>query len=450
MFDVFCISAGQLDVKKEANITNKKNMYLNYGLLAIASVIKQYNLKPIQLQGHFTNPHEFFEYCVSLGIADTIQPVFISIPSFYAISWVNKFTELLKKLSSKIQIIVGGRWVIDGEPDLLAKLLPNVDRIVDGLGENEICKYINIEKQIVTTSNYVSLDYGLLDQRQLYQPSVEVSRGCGMSCIFCQEKDEKLQSLKHTASLITEVNNTLLADDLIPMNLYFESSMFVPTERWLKELIIQRELHSINFKWRTESRVDSISVKLIPLLAKAGLKVLDLGLESASEIQLRNMGKSNHPDKYLNKASKLINTAYEFGIDIKINILIYAGETSKTIEQTYRWLYKHRKFIKGVSIGPVIAFGWDNKKQEFINSMEKLGAQVCDDNSIIGVTHIHPSREISNKKALMLSNEISREFMSAEDYFYLKSFSYYPRNYYYSDFMSDVNQNSGNYSFRVK
>lgn len=41
MYDVFCISAGQLTVKKDANVINKKNRYLNYGLLSLASLIKK-------------------------------------------------------------------------------------------------------------------------------------------------------------------------------------------------------------------------------------------------------------------------------------------------------------------------------------------------------------------------------------------------------------------------
>ncbi|MGL5336291.1 MAG: radical SAM protein, partial [Enterovibrio sp.] len=79
MYDVFCISAGQLILKKDANVINKKNRYLNYGLLSLASLIKQTGLSPIQLHGNFTDPKEFAIYCLSLGIAESKFPVFISI-----------------------------------------------------------------------------------------------------------------------------------------------------------------------------------------------------------------------------------------------------------------------------------------------------------------------------------------------------------------------------------
>ncbi len=56
MYDVYCISAGQLTVKKDDNVINKKNNYLNYGLLSLASIIKKSGLSPIQLHGHFSSP----------------------------------------------------------------------------------------------------------------------------------------------------------------------------------------------------------------------------------------------------------------------------------------------------------------------------------------------------------------------------------------------------------
>lgn len=68
-----------------------------------------------------------------------------------------------------------------------------------------------------------------------------------MKCDFCQERSEKLQPLKSPALISSEVTETLLIDDLIPMSPYFEASMFKPTLPWLNELAEQRELHSHNY-----------------------------------------------------------------------------------------------------------------------------------------------------------------------------------------------------------
>ncbi len=47
------------------------------------------------------------------------------------------------------------------------------------------------------------------------------------------------------------------------------------------------------------------------------------------------------------------------------------------------------------------------------------------------------------------SKEISRDFMTAKDYFDLKSFSYFSRDYSYSDFIRDIKAENGSYSFDV-
>lgn len=450
MYDVYCISAGQLDIKKDATIINKRNMYLNYGLLTITSIIHKNNLNPIQLHGHFTKPEYFLENCINLGISNTKYPVFISMPSFYALTWVKEFTKLLKDVVGIERIVLGGRWVIDGESELLSYHLPHVDHIVDGLGENKIKNLLNRNENCDNILGYTPLNYNLLYNRHLYQPSIEVSRGCGKKCSFCQERNEKLQPLKHPEDLMSEINNTIIHDDLLKMTPYFEASMFKPNDKWLESLIEQRETNKQYFKWRAESRVDSLPPKLIPLLAKSGLKVLDLGLESASHQQIVNMGKSTKPEKYLHKASELLNTAAEFGINVKINIMLYAGETIETIDETYHWLERHRQFIKGLSVGPVIAFGWEHKKRDFIKSLINLGATTNEKDSITGITNINLSTQIDRNKALELSKEISRDFMTDKDYFYLKSFSYFPRNYTFDDFSSDIKKEKKQYNFTTE
>lgn len=447
MHEVFCISAGQLDVKKDANIINKKNNYLNYGLLSLTSIIARAGLKAIQLHGHFSKPREFSERCIELGITDTRYPVFISIPSFYAINWVNEFTKILKTELKIKEVIIGGRWVIDGEIEQLAQLLPYADKIIDGLGENLIITLLSLKT--VKISDYSPLNYDLLYQREFYQPSVEVSRGCGMKCDFCQERDEKLQPLKPPSLITSELEHTLLNDNLNPMSPYFEASMFKPTLHWLEELIEKRSQYAQSYFWRAESRVDTFTLKHIPPLAKAGMRVLDLGLESASSTQIIKMGKSSDPEKYLARASILIQEAHSVGINVKVNVLLYAGETAKTIDETYKWLDLHKNYIKGVSVGPVLAFGWDNKKTNFIKKLESYDASVCNESSFTGVTSFNLSKSISHKDSLKISKELSREFMSAKNYFKLKSFSYFPRDYKYEDFLLDIGCENGDYSLDV-
>ncbi|MBG2875930.1 radical SAM protein [Proteus alimentorum] len=436
---VFFISAGQNDIKKEPSIKNTKNMYLNYGALLLSTIIKKAGFDVTLIHGHFKKPIQFINELIDLKITDSTQPIFISIPSFYALSWTKEITKLLKeKVNNKIY--VGGRWIIDNRPDLLKKELDFVDGIITDLGENKILKYLTGKEDNNNYSN-LPLDYTLLYERELFQPSIEISRGCGMGCSFCQEKNIKLEDLKPAKSIVSEYNKLLLNDSLNEMTPYFECSMFKPTKEWLNELINEREKNNSLFSWRTESRVDSINSNLIPLLAKAGLKVIDLGLESASIIQLHRMKKKEYkPEVYLKKASDFIKECHDNNIKTKINIMLYAGENEETINETKQWLREHNDYIYGVSVGVVSAFGWDCNKKEFIAELESYGATVCEEKSILGVTNFHLSNELNYDKSIKIAKEISNEFMSMDNYFYLKSFSYYPRNYSKKEFLADINQ----------
>lgn len=460
MSKLFCIAAGQEHTRKTAHAVNKKHLYLNYGLLSLATLISKRGVDVIQIQGNFDEAKQTFDACNQAGLAETEIPIFVSIPSFYAVSWAKKFIALVKSQMSHRTVIVGGRWVVDGRPDLLRNVLEQADVIVEGLAEGKMDelfqKYIlphvgNKKIRLMQAAKVLStLDYSLLSNRNQYQPSIEVSRGCGMGCSFCQEKDEPLSKLKPAEIILSELSEILISDDLGPMNPYFEASIFAPSRTWSENLV--RVFKSANFstEWRTEARVDSITPQTLEILAQTGLKVIDLGLESASLIQLSRMQKSKNPVQYLKKASALLKSAKANGIRVKVNILLFAGETKDTFDATLEWLETHRQYIEGVSVGPVMIFGWPDNTTNYLEELCSYGASVSNRSQIMGVQEINLSKEIDAQGAHELAIQASKRFMTAESYFFLKSFSYLPRSYKYSSFIDYVQAADKNFSFSVK
>jgi hypothetical protein len=446
---VFCISAGQLVTKKADHTIHRKNRYLNYGLLSLATILKNNGFETIQIQGGFDAPNDTFSTSIAEGLLASDYPILISIPSFYAISWVNSFINLIKTALPQKKVIIGGRWVIDGEVTLMKELVPLADIIFPGTAEEHILKLItNNPLKSSQESLNNQLDFSLLHQRHLYQPNLEVSRGCGMGCNFCQEKDERLTSLKPPEIIVSESYKTILFDNLIPMNLYFEASLFASKEEWIDELIKHRYHSGQNFKWRTESRVDSIKVSHLKKLKLAGLEVIDLGLESADFNQLINMNKTKRPGKYLSQASRIIEEAHRNDIKVKVNVLLFAGENDDSVSSTMDWLDKHRDAITGVSVGPVIVFGWPNKIEPYLNELSLLGASVSHQ-PITGITHLDLSSTIDFKSSINISKIIGQRYTTSEDYFYLKSFSYFARDYTFEQFNSDCKGIEDQLNFRL-
>ncbi|MEE3157721.1 MAG: radical SAM protein [Pseudomonadota bacterium] len=442
MTRVICISAGQLQVKKADTLINRRHQYLNYGLLSLATVLQRHGFDPVVLHGHFEHPQSLLLEAENLGLDESL-PILISLPSFYAVEWADLFMHQAKALYPSLRFIVGGRWVVGDNPERLKSLLPLADRVIAGLAEWQIVELLGGARNSTglllgsPAPQRSLLDYRLLHQRELYQPSIEVSRGCGMGCSFCQERSERLQPLKPARQVVEELAATLLRDNLIEMTPYFEASMFVPTKGWVAEFTWALSEAELELRWRSEGRVDNIRPELMAELAAAGLAMLDLGLESASLQQLQRMQKSKKPQGYLNRASRLLEACAASGIKVKVNLLLFAGETDDSVAETLNWLDARKDLFYGVSVGPVIAYGWPQESESYLNELSQFGASLSH-SPCFGVNHLNLSPQMSHTRALAVSREISQRYMNAERYYQLKSFSYFARDYRYQDFLEDV------------
>lgn len=454
---IFCIAAGQEHTRKKNTAISRSHRYLNYGLLSIATRLEGMGVPAIQVQGNFDSPSETMLACVDLEIDRTDWPIFVSIPSFYALSWAKAFIDEFKGMFPGRGIVVGGRWVVGEHPQNLDLHLGGVDTVVAGTAEEKLVEIISSYPKVrpvkFLTNEMMSarlqLDYRLLHARSSYQPSIEVSRGCGMGCSFCQERDEKLTPLRPAKFVLEEIEATVVEDKWGMMSPYLEASVFMPNRKWASEIRDGYRERSLAFQWRGEARVDSVSPDVLEILSEAGLKVIDLGLESASLAQLSRMRKTPNPKLYLQRASALLKKAHSFGVRAKVNILLFAGEGMGTVSETMDWLERHREYVSGVSVGPVMVFGWDEAVGGYIEEMKSYGASLSSSSLLTGVRSMNLSSEIDHEASLSISNEISRSFMTATQYFELKSFSYFERSYRYGDFCRDVMADPGSYGFRL-
>lgn len=438
---VVLVSSGLIKAKKESNPFNRMNRYLNYGLLGLATVLKSKGYQVKIFQGEYNSPQDLI-HTITLSGIDLNQlkyPILLSIPSYYSLPWADKFCGLIKS-EYAIKIVGGGRWVIGESDNWIKNKVKDVDLWIAGLADEVIEQALypdqwgSIENMLNQVKCFEDLDYTLLHDFKDYHPSIEVSRGCGRGCSFCMEKDIPITQLKEPIHLLNEIKLAIEMYQSEKINFYFEASLFLPSLSWAREFQQLYRDEEMSIKWRCESRVDALTPAIIHELAQAGLKVIDLGLESASIRQLKAMNKTRKPELYLEKARLLIEACHEEKVDVKINVLLYAGEDLDSIAETKEWLQLNKKYIRGVSVNPVVVYGVQSDN-DYFNS---LGARVIDTSEELGYSYMHLSDQIDYELSLQLGNDMSRSVMSQEDYFALKKFSYFPRSYQYTDFIKDI------------
>lgn len=443
--EVIFISAGMESPKKRDHQLIRRQLYLNYGALSLATLLHRGGYKTALVHGEHDAPEEILGELNASGRFPSLYPIMLSIPSFYALSWAQRFCKLAKAADPDCKIVVGGRWVVGPDTGWLQSLLPEADKLVPGLSEPYIEQLLTgnpVATRLRVPVPGYALNHRLIDGYEKYQPSIEASRGCGMGCVFCEERDisiDKLGDPRNIVGSLISLKKQYSGDEI---RTYFQSSMFLPTPRWASALANEMKRSKVVVPWRTETRVDVMEPETLTYLAEAGLRVIDLGLETASPTQILAMNKSSKPDRYLRKAEALINQCQKSGVLVKINILLYAGETIATFDETRSWLDDLADRITGVSVGPVIAYGPPRTADILINDWKRRGARPVDYSSAMrtGITKMHLSTDFDAESAESASLDLSRRFMDSNSYYKLKSFTYYPRNYRRVDFENDLNR----------
>ena len=129
---IIFISAGMLSPKKRDHVLARRQLYLNYGALTLATLLERGGHFPVLIHGNHSDPEQFVDALRQQGRLPTSRPIMLSIPSYFALAWAQRFCHHLKRLFPDIKIVAGGRWVVGPDPQWLKRKIPEVDLITAG------------------------------------------------------------------------------------------------------------------------------------------------------------------------------------------------------------------------------------------------------------------------------------------------------------------------------
>jgi hypothetical protein len=141
---VLFISSGLLVPKKSDHAFARKHRYLNYGLLTLATLLHQQGYPVRLFHGGFVSPEVLADELLAEYPDCGGFPLFLSLPSYFAIGWAQRFSRRIRSLCPDVQIIVGGRWVVGEDGAWIRSRLPETNLVVYGTAEDRVSALLDV------------------------------------------------------------------------------------------------------------------------------------------------------------------------------------------------------------------------------------------------------------------------------------------------------------------
>jgi len=286
------------------------------------------------------------------------QRVAISINYLHQVFPAFELAGLLRQQFPDLELVAGGGLITSWQEPLqrLNCKLPPFDRLVFGPGEASLvalAKGSAPNEYYLTDNSDIGFvpDFSFAEFNRYFSPQpilpVSASRGCyWQKCLFCPEatapvhpygsfQPAEFPDLLIELSKRFTVKNFHLTDNAIPVNI-------------LKKLADRRaDLKDISWFGfvRFESALEN--PEFIQQLAASGCRMLQLGLESGSQVVLDRLEKGIK----LAAAAKILDNLHRAGITSYVYIMLGTpGETEADAEMTLSFLEQHAEKIGFLNI----------------------------------------------------------------------------------------------------
>jgi len=328
------------------------------GILFLASALRQHGLGVTVLDlPTVADADSVFEDAI-----ETVRPVVVGIGCMQQdLAAALNLVRRAKELKPRCSVALGGPGVSALAVTILEECA-DADAVVRGEGERSFVEYVLARRSgrppsdipgVVWRSDEGIRDNGAgslaLDLDELAPPAWDLvdfryysslsssipvisTRGCPAACPFCPSPAFwNYRTRKHrTEGFLNQIEGLVNSypgggvyvadDDVAHDHLHLTS--------WLSGL---RE-HQLKLDWQCNARLDSLTPRLLEVMRETGCRRVTVGLESASPILRRRIGKGAFSNS---EAMLNLRAAKNLGLGLKINLMFgLPGETQRDVEES--------------------------------------------------------------------------------------------------------------------
>ncbi len=263
---------------------------------------------------------------------------------------VAMLAQMIRNIHPKSHIVVGGPHVT-ALPIETLQHIPAIDTVIVGEGEQTFldiirCLRENRPVRGIPGTAWRSPDgYQLGPHREqirdldaLASPfdyfnmhTVLTSRGCPMQCTFCSSSLMWGKRVRfHSAEYVLEMLETAIHRHGQRIISFKDDTFTANKPRVLAICEGIRKRH-LEFIWSCDTRADYLDDELLYEMRRSGCVRISVGVESASNIILKNIKKRLS----LNRLFEVTQAAKKFGIQIRYYMMVgNRGETQETFQQS--------------------------------------------------------------------------------------------------------------------
>lgn len=359
-----------------------------FGLISLASYVgeEDYEIKGIEMN---SPPEKIKDRYLKvdknlLNEIKTFSPDIVAMSTYSSniynvLFWVN----VIKKILPNCLTIIGGNHASYIARECLEKY-PSLDMIVSFEGEipfKAICEKVKSDNQ--DFSDVPSLTYRLngkikenaqidfikdlnqlpyLNRRffqdptkkdeEIYHADLITARGCPFNCTFCNCNHywSKVYRVRLMDSVITELKQLKEKFPNLKSVRIRDESVTINRHRCAK-LCDALEKNNVNLEFQAHSRLDGLDEEVIQNLARAGFKLVFIGMESGSSKVLERLQKGID----ISRAEEVVALLRKYGIGFRVSFMSFTPgeklkETLKTIRLIKKLKLRKNEFYLGSGI----------------------------------------------------------------------------------------------------